>query len=166
MKPGESVVDSLESASEGLFDLESKKPEALVIHCADPRFRSAFQEFINSELGVNHHTLLSLAGGVGPFVLESKSVQTAQLMDQLRLLTGNNGIKKLIVMNHTDCKWYSEQMPDHDSNSVIEKQLADLQQFSQVLQTEIADMTVLGYLAVLTQDKVHFRKVPLARALP
>jgi carbonic anhydrase len=151
----------LESATEKSFTLNSEAPETLVIYCADPRFRSAFEEFVKSELGVGHHALFSLAGGVGPFVqFDPKWDQLAPLRDQLLLFLDNNDIKELIVLNHADCKWYAKQMPDQHSKSIAAKQIADLQAFARMVRSDIADVPVRTYLAVLTNENIRFVIVP------
>ena len=154
-------IDSLEFASEESFVLNRETSETLVIYCADPRFRLAFQEFIGKELGIGHHTLLSLAGGVGPFVLfKPESVQAVQMVDQLRLFISNSGIKQVLVLSHSDCKWYAKLMPDRDSKKVADRQIADLQHFARMVRFEIAEVPVHTYLAVLEKENVRFRKVP------
>ena len=156
----QSAVDSLELASERSFALNRKKSETLVIYCADPRFRSAFQEFIRIELGIGHHTLLSLAGGAGPFVLfKPESLQASQMAEQLRIFIMNNEIKEVVVLNHSDCKWYAKLLPDDDSNRIIDIQIADLQRFAGRVRSDIADVPVRAFLAVLQGEKVCFRKV-------
>ncbi len=157
----QSAVGSLELASERSFALNRKKSETLVIYCADPRFRSAFQEFIRIELGIGHYTLLSLAGGAGPFVLfKPESLQASQMAEQLRIFIMNNEIKEVVVLNHSDCKWYSKQMPGCELKSLTEKQIEDLRHFAIMVRSDIADVPVRAFLAVLQGEKVCFRKVP------
>ena len=157
----QSVVNSLESASEESYGINKEASETLVIYCADPRFRLAFQDFVRTGLGISHHTLLSLAGGVGPFVLFGpESPQAAQMVEQLRIFIPNAGIRKVVVLNHTDCKWYSKLMPDYDVSRVSDRQITDLQCFARMVQLEIADVSVHTYLAVLKKETVRFKKIP------
>jgi len=161
MKPDNSIINSLELASQKTFALEGTDSETLVIYCADPRFRTAFQDFIRKDLGINQHTLLSVAGGAGPFVLfEPKVAEASQLIDQLRIFVLNNVIKKVIVLSHTDCKWYAKQLPDCSLAEVTKKTVEDLRRFVRLIQSEIADLPVEPYLADIEDDKIRFRKVP------
>lgn len=155
-------MESLESAAERTFEINPKVSRTLVIYCADPRFRSAFQEFVRTDLGTGHYTLLSLAGGIGAFVVFAPdSVQASQMIDQLRLFLKGTDIKQVIGINHGGCKWYSKLMPDCDSSTIIERQIKDLRRFAGMVRSEVARVSVQLYLAVLENDKVCFKRVPI-----
>ena len=40
----------VETQDQILYDAVDSEPEAIVVHCSDPRFQKAFKEFINNEL--------------------------------------------------------------------------------------------------------------------
>ncbi|MFQ5607229.1 MAG: hypothetical protein ACE5GA_04730 [Candidatus Zixiibacteriota bacterium] len=154
--------DSLDSAIEGTFALEREPSETLVIHCADPRFRPAFQEFVGKAIGIDRHTLISLAGGAGPFVLSDPESDLAkQMIDQLRLFIEGAGMKNVVALNHTDCKWYAKTFPDDNSHKITERQIADLQRFARMIHNEFAEVSVRTFLAVLDDKNVRFKRIPL-----
>ncbi len=162
MEKGNPALESLESASKKTLALNLEASRRLVIYCADPRFRAAFQEFVSTDLGISQHTLLSLAGGVGPFVLFAPdSLQAGQMIDQLRLFLTGKEIKQVIGINHSGCKWYSRLMPDCDSREIIDRQMADLRRFAGVVRSESVDVSIQVYLAALEDDKVCFKRVPI-----
>ena len=152
--------ESLTLVTEKQFDYIGEKTDVLVIYCADPRFRDTFREFIGNELGVNHYILLSLAGAAGPFVLhEPESEKSKQFLNQVKLFVEKAGVKKLIVMNHTDCKWYSNAMPGTETDEIVSKQINDLDLFTETVHSVIGDISVETYLAVFENDKVSFKAV-------
>lgn len=151
----------LESASRKSFALDSATLETLVIYCADPRFRAAFEKFVRTELGIKHHALLSLAGGIGSFVqFAPDAVEATPMADQLRVFVASNSIKTVVVVAHTDCRWYAQMNPDDDSDSIKAKQISDLQKFAQMIRTQIAGASVTTYLAVSTDENIGFKIVP------
>ena len=153
--------ESLELVSEKLFDYIGEKTDVLVIYCADPRFRDTFREFIGEELGVKHYILLSLAGAAGPFVqFDPESEKAKQFINQVKLFVDKAGVKKLIAINHTDCKWYSNAVPESDPDQIISRQIVDLKRFADLVRNEIANIPVKKFLAVLNDDSVQFKKIP------
>ncbi len=155
-------VDSLELACEKFFQVNQAPVETLVIQCADPRYRLAFQEFIDKELGIDHHALISLAGGVGPFVLFNPDSDLArQMIDQLRLFIEGAGIKEIALLNHTDCRWYAKALPQQTIQKISERQIADIQRFDRMIQKEFSEVKVRAFLAVPTEKGVRFKKVPV-----
>ena len=153
-------LEALELATGKQFDYIGAKTDVLVIYCADPRFRDTFREFISDELGVDHYILLSLAGAAGPFVqFDSESEKAKQFINQVKLFVEKAGVKKLIVMNHTDCKWYSNVMPGIDTDEIINKQIDDLDRFTEMTNKEIGEISVETYLAIFENNKVSFRTV-------
>jgi carbonic anhydrase len=153
--------ESLELVSEKQFDYIGEQTDVLVIYCADPRFRDTFREFIGEELGVKHYIVRSLAGAAGPCVqCEPESEKAKQMINQIKLFVDKACVKKLIVMNHTDCKWYSNAMSESDTEKIISKQIEDLKQFADLVRDEIANIPVKKFLAVLSNNSVQFKKVP------
>lgn len=89
------------------YTLNESSPEALVIHCSDPRFQLAFREFLQRELHLTHYTPLVIPGSVSPIGLQDLQPKYFKaLYKQLKLLTDINKVARIVIINHEDCRGY------------------------------------------------------------
>ncbi|MDP3900015.1 MAG: hypothetical protein Q8Q23_02950 [bacterium] len=88
--------------------LRSEDTDGLVIHCSDPRFQSAFRQFIKNELGLNNPCLIIVPGGIHDLVSLARPKAARQLKDQLEFIIKNMRVKRIILINHDDCRWYAK----------------------------------------------------------
>lgn len=89
------------------YTLNDSPPEALVIHCSDPRFQAALQKFLQEELRLTHYMPLVIPGSIcaiGLQDLQPKYFKT--LYQQLKILTNFHKVPRTIIINHDDCKGY------------------------------------------------------------
>ena len=49
------------------YEMDTAEIDTLVIHCADPRFQTAFRRFITEELGIASYTPIIIGGGIHAF---------------------------------------------------------------------------------------------------
>jgi hypothetical protein len=88
------------------------KPEAVVITCGDPRFQSAFRQFIEGALGLTPGTYIpfTVAGGAGVFARPDTLPKEFKFMrDRIELLKRRFGsLKRVIGISHEDCAYYQE----------------------------------------------------------
>ena len=93
----------------GLYELTEGKPDALVIHCSDPRFQSAFHDFLHDELIIKMPAVIAVPGSVGSFGVQSflpKNWYT--LKNQIEFMAKHNNFPRVILINHDDCKGYAQ----------------------------------------------------------
>ncbi len=88
------------------------KPEAIVITCSDPRFHSAFRQFVEGSLGLTPGTYIpfTVAGGAGVFARPDTLPKEFKFMrDRIELLKRRFGsLKRVIGISHEDCAYYQE----------------------------------------------------------
>jgi len=86
------------------------RPEAVVVHCNDPRFQKAFEQFIEKELGLRREEVVALVVGGGAGVLahpERLPKEFKFMKDRFELIRENfPSIRRVILINHEDCKYY------------------------------------------------------------
>ena len=117
------------------------EPEAIIVFCGDPRFQAAIASFIAEELHLKPGEYLpfSVPGGIA-----SLSEQFARPKDFKVLkeglefyLTRLRTIRKVILINHEDCKKYHdlcERLPfSFLSGSIPDRQRSDLHKVTQVV---------------------------------
>jgi hypothetical protein len=90
------------------YDLITAAPEAIVVHCSDPRFQRAFAEFIREELKLQDGSFIPLviSGGVGSLAEPLRLPKEFRFMkERLRMFLDRfESIHQLILINHEDCR--------------------------------------------------------------
>lgn len=141
------------------------KPDAVVVHCSDPRFQEAFGRFVKEEIGVVHAAPIVVPGSVSSVGLElvmPKHLKT--LKDQVEMMLSMGKEPRLILINHEECKAYSKL-------SSLFKKAVHLQQADDLLRAAMLfkkfvtiPLHVSVYMARLdknqpTEKKVYFEKI-------
>lgn len=92
------------------YDLIDAAPEAVVVHCSDPRFQHAFAGFIKNELQLEEGKYIPLvvSGGVAtlsePFTLPK---EFRFMKERFRFfLERFDSIREIVLINHEDCRHY------------------------------------------------------------
>lgn len=124
------------------------EPEAIVVFCGDPRFQGAIASFIAEELGFKPGEFLpfSVPGGIAalsePF---ARPKDFKVLREGLEFyLTRLRTIRKVILINHEDCKKYHDLCERLGPLSLVEgtiigRQRSDLHKVTQVVSKIVAD---------------------------
>lgn len=128
-----------------IYDVIDAAPEAIVVHCSDPRFQRAFAEFIHQELKLQDGSYIPLviSGGVGSLAEPLKLPKEFRFMkERLRMfLERFESIHRLILINHDDCRHY-EWLQSYIGKlflqrfqNLTERQQADLKKAAQGILT-------------------------------
>src|SRR5438093_11977281 len=97
--------------------LRSEPPKALVIHCIDPRFQKAFDEFIHGKLGFGEGEYIplvvpggiaSVCMGISAYLPKHHKILREQIQLALELYQAQE--PRVILINHEDCRAYSNLM--------------------------------------------------------
>ena len=158
-----------------IYNLIEAAPEAIVVHCSDPRFQRAFAEFIRDELKLQDGSFIPLviSGGVGSLAEPLKLPKEFRFMkERLRMfLERFESIHRLILINHEDCRHY-EWLHNYIGrlflqrfHSLAERQQADLKKAAElVLKLTSLKLDLELYYARFAdarKSKVVFEKVAL-----
>jgi hypothetical protein len=85
-------------------------PEAIVVYCSDPRFQTAFEPFVEKELGLKkgQYVPFVVAGGAGVLTNPERLPKEFKFMkDRFELFHGHfTSIQRLVLINHEDCAYY------------------------------------------------------------
>ena len=89
------------------YPLQVGAPDAIVIQCADPRFRRAFANFLQ-DLGIENPAVIAIAGSVKAFGLSAYLPKDwYALKKQIELMAKHNQqTPRVILFTHEDCKGY------------------------------------------------------------
>ncbi len=90
--------------------LPEARPQAIVVYCSDPRFQTAFEQFIEKDLGLAKGQFIPLviAGGAGVLAHpESLPKEFKFMRDRFELFRRNHdSVRRIVLINHEDCAYY------------------------------------------------------------
>jgi hypothetical protein len=90
--------------------ISDPKPGAIVIHCSDPRFQAAFEEFLEHELGLpkGGYIPIVVGGGAGvlghPEQLPKEFKFLKERLEHYRQIFPT--AHRIILINHEGCRYY------------------------------------------------------------
>lgn len=91
------------------YKLTEETPDALVIHCSDPRFQRAFKQFVYSELNIQTPMFIVLPGVSSHFGVQGALPKNWYgLKESIATMTGVHKVPRVILINHDDCKGYAK----------------------------------------------------------
>jgi hypothetical protein len=98
--------------------LPQVRPEAVVVYCGDPRLQTAFEPFIERELGLRKGQFIPLVVGGGAGVLanpERLPKEFKFMKDRFELIHRHfPSVRRAVLINHEDCFYYrllAEKIP-------------------------------------------------------
>lgn len=77
------------------IDMRAKQSQALVIHCADPRFQSAYRKVID---GLGDYYDLLVVPGASKGILDDPA-----MIKNIKLLETFHHFKKIYILDHIEC---------------------------------------------------------------
>ncbi|HLK68015.1 MAG TPA: hypothetical protein VKU19_31495 [Bryobacteraceae bacterium] len=154
-----------------MAQLNLEPPEALVIHCGDPRFQSAFREFKSRELGIleGQYIPLIVPGSVASLCAGTFLPKNLKIMrEQIQLLLKHYPVERVILINHEGCRSYGAMLAKLQhvlGKDAVKKQLEDLEfaagMIRQIAQTFGGHPKVESYMARVRQEdrEVYFERI-------
>jgi hypothetical protein len=137
-----------------------EQPDALVLHCSDPRFQKHFHDFLRGSLGLDTYGLLAAPGGA----------QFLTMLDYLpkfswvgwrwaKFLVDLSRPRRLILIAHDDCRWYRDMRFWQHSGDWKGAALADLGRVAAGFRQRFGDLGVEAYFARIEGAEVVFEEV-------
>src|SRR3989344_1298267 len=91
------------------YKLNEGTPDALVVHCADPRFQEAFRAFLSEELDIHLPMVIALPGVTSHFGMQFLLPKNWNAMKSyIRTMTERHQVGRVVLINHDDCKGYAK----------------------------------------------------------
>ena len=140
-----------------LYPLDLAPSRALVIHCGDPRFQTAFRRFVIEELGHRQYTPVIIGGGAHAFGVQSFLPKNYKILwEQIKFFVKESGLREIIVINHEDCKWYEKMRGYHPRIGLPLKGRLDLESAAHAILKDFAHVRVRTFWAGLEGSNVVF----------
>jgi hypothetical protein len=150
----------VKSRAKGVYKINNAPPEALVIHCADPRFHSAFASFLTDELGLKNYIPIIIGGGIHSFGIQSLLPKNFKILwEQIKFFIKHAELRQIIIINHEDCQWYEKMKGYHPRIRLPVKGKKDLQTAAEVILKDFAHIQVRTFWAALDGDHISFSEI-------
>ena len=143
-----------------IYGLITRKPQAVVVHCGDPRFQSAFRRFLSEELGLSSYMPIIIGGGIHAFGVQSFLPKNFKIIwEQIKFAIKDVGIDQVIIINHEDCHWYEKLKGYHSKIQLPLKGKLDLKLAALTILKDFSSVKVRAFWAALEDDGVVFSEI-------
>jgi hypothetical protein len=143
-----------------VYKIDTTPPSALVIHCSDARFQTAFRRFVTEDLGIRNYVPLVIGGSIHAFGSSQLLPKNFKVLwQQVKFFLRAAGLKQIIIINHDDCLWYKSMSSLHSRVKLPTTGRIDLATAAETLLSDFAGIEVRSYWAGLDGDTVTFSEV-------
>ena len=136
----------------------NRPSDTLVFHCVDHRFQEAFSKYIFKELKIDVFNPIVIAGGAYA-LCNNGGNKHGFIWDQIDFFIDKAGIKRIVLINHDDCKWYKLENPDLGITELENKGKSDLALASAKIKEKYPGIEIISVWAKLSGDMVKFYKM-------
>lgn len=138
---------------------ESERIFAAAVYCSDGRLGDHIDDFLHIGLGLPRYDRVACPGG--PVALAGRLTaywEARGVEEQLRFLAHVHEIRRVVLIAHSGCAYYSERLRIPAEQHEAE-QTKDLQKALWAVQRLVAGIQVEQYLAHVIDSEVAFRSV-------
>lgn len=116
----------------------------LVIHCMDFRLQDDIWWWLKSQGITGDSDIVSLAGAVKDLVSPEVEEYRKCLLKQIRISRELHGMKRVVLMNHTDCGAYGGRKAfEGDIAKEEKKHIEDMKNAAIIIKNEFPDLEVM-----------------------
>lgn len=132
---------------------------AAAIYCSDGRVGEHFDDFLQNGLGLPRYDRVALPGGPACLAGHPQAhLEEQGVVDELRFLVEVHGLKRVVLIAHEACAFYSSRLDLKDRRLEL-VQRADLVRSAAVVRRVTAIDAVEGYFARLVNGRITFERV-------
>ena len=157
--------------------LPQAHPEAVVVYCGDPRLQTAFEPFIEQELGLpkGRYVPVVVGGGAGALANPERLPKEFKFMkDRFELIhRAFPSVKRAVLINHEDCIYYrllAEKIPGFltdPASKLRDRPGADMGRIAEVFDRLLSHLGLkaefyYGKFAAADHTKMAFDRVLVA----
>ncbi|MFA4936726.1 MAG: hypothetical protein WC575_00315 [Patescibacteria group bacterium] len=158
------TVEKFTTVLEFPVDLDSN-PEAIIIHCDDPRFQNAFRNFIEGqqekgclELAQGKYVPIIIPGGISSLSeMDALPKHFKVTKEQIEFILDHfHSVKVVILINHEDCQAYESLREKIGTNTFL-RSLRDMAERQKVDLSKVSKFLVKHFFTG-TNFKLYFAK--------
>ena len=120
----------------------------LAIFCSDERFIKSNLFFIKNSLQIKRSDLIVIPGG--PAFIANKE---SNLLERLRILVEAHNINQIILISHSNCRYYEIKATNLLEEQTLEKQIDDIKESVQYLKKLFRDISVNAFHSHIDNSK-------------
>jgi hypothetical protein len=140
---------------------EHERIYAAAIYCSDGRLGDHVDEFLHVGLGLPRYDRVACPGGpVGLAGRLAAYCDTKGMEEQLRFLTQVHEIRKVVLIAHSGCAYYSQRLL-LPAEHLEAEQKQDLRNAALAVRTMMSSVEVACYWASVEGPKVVFAPAPV-----
>lgn len=159
-EPAEPAGQTISHDGKPVYSVEMAPSDALVIHCADPRFQVAFRRFVTEELGLANYTPIVIGGGIHALSSQTFLPKNFKILwEQVKFYVKEGSIRRIIFINHEDCKWYEKMHGHFPRLNMPAKARDDLAMAAQIILNDFTGVHLETYFAHLSGNEITFERV-------
>ena len=137
-----------------------EQPDALVIHCSDPRFQKHFHEFLRTQLKLDTYGLIAAPGGTQFLTMIDYLPKFSWVgWRWLKFLVDLSQPRRLILIAHDDCRWYKDMRFWKHGDDWKRAALSDLARVRDGFRERFGPIGVETYFARIDGKDVVFETI-------
>lgn len=149
-----------ESKPGAVYRISHEPPQAIVVHCGDPRFQEAFRMFITRDLGFRNYVPVIIGGGIHAFGVQSLLPKNFKILwEQIKFFIKEVNLHEVVFINHEDCAWYKKMKGYHGGIELPVKGKLDLGIAARHILHDFSGVNVRTFWAGLDGDVVTFSEI-------
>lgn len=125
---------------------------ALIIHCIDFRFGKAIKKYLEDECLLGDCDIAAAAGAAKNLLFSAQDTERIFMFKQIALSRNLHDIKKVILINHTDCGAYGGRKAFVSRDAERETHRKDMDKAAQIIKAKYPEIEVKTILADIEKD--------------
>lgn len=124
---------------------------AAAVYCSDGRLGEAFDDFLQNGLQLPRYDRVAVPGGAACLAGHFSAYREGEAaIDQLRFLVEVHGLKRVVLIAHQRCAFYTDRLKVHEID-LRERQFHDLSRAAKRARRLCPTLSVEGYFAAITE---------------
>lgn len=142
-----------------VLPFEVSRIQAAAIYCSDGRFGEQMDDFLHNALELPRYDRLIIPGGAACLAGHlASSHEEYALAGQLRFLISVHRLRRVVLIAHRDCAYYSECLRVLPAR-LLQQQLEDLAEAAERIRGLSSDLKVDAYFASLHESGIDFHAI-------
>ncbi len=131
------------------------RSEAMVIHCSDHKYQSAFDYFVASR-GIRYPARIIIPGGAHDFTAKRRSHTFDDVRDRANFIIKELTPVMAVIIGHQECQWYKKHRPEQSQEFRELKTRQHLTRLAEVVRSLEKRLTIECYMAEIVGGHITF----------
>lgn len=132
--------------------------DAIAIFCMDFRYKDSIWNYLKEGLGISAFDVIGIAGSSKPLADPDDPAHSKTLLKQIELSHKLHNIKKVILIDHSDCGAYGGKKAFKDDAEEHKHHEEKLDKAEEIIKQAFPGLEVKKVYANLKEDNVEFEE--------